>query len=124
MAEFSSQTLDNTDAFYVRVAASAGPGTPATPEHALLIAIVEDVKAILEKGLSLSKAAQARRDRARVEEAYVWLMSDDERSPFSFVNVAMALRIDPSAARMALIGQLKQMGKDYEQEFRTPPCFP
>lgn len=72
-------------------------------EAALMYAVLEDAlncfaKQFVENGL---------RVRSLAEEAERWLFSDDDCWPFSFVNICLALKIDPGYVRLRL-RQLRQ----------------
>jgi hypothetical protein len=67
-------------------------------EAALMYAVLEDafncfVKQFVEHGPHVRRLAQ---------EAEEWFFSDDERWPFSFVNVCIVLDINPEYARKGL----------------------
>ena len=72
-------------------------------EMALMFAVLEDAvrcftKQFIEKRLRTQRLA---------EEAEEWVFTDDERWPFSFVNICAALGIDPQYLRQQL-AQLRQ----------------
>ena len=72
-------------------------------EMALMFAVLEDAvrcftKQFIEKRL---------RTQCLAEEAEEWVFTDDERWPFSFVNICAALGIDPQYLRQQL-AQLRQ----------------
>ena len=67
-------------------------------EAALMYAVLEDAfycfaKQFVEKGA---------RVRCLAKEAERWFFSNDDRWPFSFVNICLALRIDPGYLRLRL----------------------
>jgi hypothetical protein len=63
-----------------------------------MLAVLEDAISILLKHRASSDA----RGRRLLAETAEWLASEDEDSPFSFVNVCETLRLDPSRLRHGL----------------------
>ncbi|MBI3797371.1 MAG: hypothetical protein HY268_10455 [Deltaproteobacteria bacterium] len=92
-------------------------------EVALMYAVLEDAvkcfaKQFVEKGLRTQRLAA---------EAEEWFFADDERWPFSFVNVCTALEINPQYLRQGLEHwrqqrptELKQMR---QQAVHRTPCL-
>ena len=99
-------TLDDYDRFDVADLAIAprtvlsGGHTVSEPERKLLVAVLTD--AIVRYRLRGMLTDGAR--RSQLGEAARWILSDDRRWPYSFVNVCDALGLDPSAVRRAVIG--------------------
>src|SRR6266404_1220046 len=76
----------------------AGDGGIAGAERNLLMAVLTD--AIVHYGTS-AELGRGPRPTASAEAAR-WILSNDRRWPFSFVNVCEALGLDPSAVRRAV----------------------
>ncbi len=76
----------------------AGDGGIAGAERNLLMAVLTD--AIVHYGTS-AELGRGPRPTASAEAAR-WILSNDRRWPFSFVNVCEALALDPSAVRRAV----------------------
>jgi hypothetical protein len=83
------------------------PSTRAAmqPERRLMLAILEDAVATAER----YGRARFRGRRAQVE-ARVWILSDDVRWPFSFVNVCDTLGLDPRCLRRGLAKLVARAG--------------
>lgn len=73
--------------------------TQACGERRLMIAILEDAVECFQKHLW----ATDNRSRQLRAEAEKWVLSDDDRWPFSFVNICEALDIHPLFLRRGLL---------------------
>ena len=71
-------------------------GTSVRPEVKLELALLEQAMEDLRR--------PSRRKR-KYRDALLWVASDDERWPFSFLNVCARLGFDPDAVRRHLIGR-------------------
>lgn len=69
--------------------------------RALMLAILEDALCCLQT----QSTARSRRTQRLAREAEEWILSDDHRWPFSFVNICDALGLEPTSLRR----RLKQM---------------
>src|ERR1043166_2573296 len=92
-------------------------------EMALMFAVLEDAvrcftKQFIEKRLRTKRLA---------EEAEEWVFTDDERWPFSFVNICAALGIDPQYLRQRLAQWRQQhpspMRRMRQQAVHRTPCL-
>jgi hypothetical protein len=73
-------------------------GAAMQPEKRLMLAVLEDAVATLQRG-----AAATRRGAAReLEEVRAWFASDDTGWPYAFVNVCHVLGFEPSYLRRGL----------------------
>jgi hypothetical protein len=68
------------------------------PEVALRRAVLDDALQCFTKQFR----SNTRHDRRLAKEAEKWLFSDDDRWPFSFVNVCRALGLEPAYLRQGL----------------------
>jgi uncharacterized alpha-E superfamily protein len=66
----------------------------ATPEQRLMLAVLDDAFATVLRNVGASS-----RGRRLLDETARWFAADDDASPFSFVNVCHALRLDASQVR-------------------------
>jgi hypothetical protein len=75
-------------------------GSPSgrCPEAELMRAVLEDALLCFHKGL----VRQGRRDQRIAREAEEWLLSDDDRWPFSFVSICAVLGLEPAYLRRGL----------------------
>ena len=85
--------------------------TTPTPsgEVALMRAVLEDAIECFQQQFENN----SRRTQRLAQEAAVWLFSDDERWPFSFVNLCAALGIEPGYLRRGL--------RRWQKQFAAPP---
>ncbi len=86
----------------------------ATWRHGTVVSPTEDLHVAL-LAQAIHDLRQPRRDRARQRlshEARLWVMSDDAKWPFSFVNVCTSLGLEAEAVRQRLI-------RDVEDSART-----
>jgi len=72
---------------------------PVAAERELMVAVLEDAIECFRK-YSMSRAGVGPR---LFDEAKVWLFTDDERQPFSFLNICEALRLDPGYIRRGIL---------------------
>jgi len=72
--------------------------TIQSPEHALMLAVLEDAI----RCFADDRRTRFGRRRRRAREAEAWLFADDHAWPFSFVNVCAMFDLSPSAVRAAL----------------------
>lgn len=70
----------------------------AQSQVALMRAVLDDAITCYQKQLVPS----ARRERRLAQEAEEWLFGDDDRWPFSFVNICRALALEPEYLRRGL----------------------
>ena len=91
-------TLDAADLALAPRTVPTGEYTVAEPERKLLVAVLTD--AIVRYRLRGTLTDLPR--RARLGEAERWILSNDRRWPYSFVNVCDALGLDPTAVRRAV----------------------
>jgi hypothetical protein len=70
----------------------------AQGQVALMRAVLDDALTCYQKQLVPS----TRRARRLAQEAEEWLFSDDDRWPFSFVNICRALALEPEYLRRGL----------------------
>ena len=70
---------------------------PVQPERRLMLAVLSDAIVLFQTG-----GSQLARHHD-VADAHRWILSDDRRWPYSFVNVCEALEIAPSALRRQLV---------------------
>ena len=71
-----------------------------SPERALVLVVLWQAAADLQK----YRYAQRRDRQRRYVAAYQWVVSDDRRWPFSFVNLCESLGLAPDALRAELLG--------------------
>lgn len=64
-------------------------------ELALMDAVLDDALTCYQKQF----APHTRREQQLAQEAAAWLFSEDDRWPFSFVNVCLALGLEPEYLR-------------------------
>jgi hypothetical protein len=92
-------------------------------EAALMYAVLEDafncfIKQFVEQGPTVQRLAQ---------EAEEWFFADDERWPFSFINVCGVLGLDPAYVRKGLRRWHHQRPAHIRelrgQVVRRPLCF-
>ena len=79
------------------------PHCSDTGVAALMYAMLDDALQCFTKQFVES----GRHDQCLAKEAEQWLFSNDDRWPFSFINVCLVLRIDPGYVRLQL-RQLRQ----------------
>src|SRR5690606_26730596 len=72
---------------------------PQGPEYQLVLAMLQDAIECFQK----YHFAVEPRGRELYEEARDWIMSEDRSWPFSFENVCMILRLEPSFVRNGLV---------------------
>jgi len=72
---------------------------PSEGERRLLFAVLEDA---IRTYLRDRDASDAARNSEEFLEAAEWLSTDDDSSPFTFVNVCEALEIEPDCLRMGI----------------------
>ena len=92
-------------------------------EIALMYAVLEDAVRCFTKQFVEKKV----RTRHLAEEAEAWFRSDDERWPFSFVNICAALGIDAQYLRQGLAHWRQQhpplMRRMRQQAVQRTPCL-
>ncbi len=72
---------------------------PAQPECDLIASVLDAAK----QDLCRYRFSKRRRGQRLYWQAYRWVMSDDRRWPFSFINICETLRLNPSAIREGLV---------------------
>ncbi len=75
---------------------SAGGG-----ERQLLLAVLADAVHCYR----VHRTAVTKNEQQMFRESEEWIMSDDESSPFSFLNICQVLNIDAAYLRQGLSGQ-------------------
>jgi hypothetical protein len=73
------------------------------PEQELMLAILADAIECVLKYLNEPIPARAK----LFGEAHDWLFDQDEREPFSFINVCEILGIDPSYLRRGIMAKMR-----------------
>ena len=73
-------------------------GAAMQPEKRLMLAVLEDAIASLQRPAAAASRAAAREH----DEVRAWLASDDTTWPYSFLNVCHVLGFDPSYLRRGL----------------------
>ncbi len=73
------------------------------PEQELMLAILADAIECVLKYLNEPIPARAK----LFGEAHDWLFDQDEREPFSFINVCEILAIDPSYLRRGIMAKMR-----------------
>lgn len=73
------------------------------PEQELMLAILTDAIECILKYLNEPIPARAK----LFGEAYDWLFAQDEREPFSFINVCEILNFDPSYLRRGIMAKMR-----------------
>lgn len=73
------------------------------PEQELMLAILTDAIECILKYLNEPIPARAK----LFGEAHDWLFDQDEREPFSFINVCEILNFDPSYLRRGIITKMR-----------------
>lgn len=81
------------------------PASADTPERRLMLAVFEEaVHGLKTPSVSNRTGAYATKCRNRIQqEAYEWIVDDDEQWPFSFRNCCAQLGFDPEATRQRLL---------------------
>lgn len=69
------------------------------PEERLMFAVLADAIDCFQRYCD----ADSKRYRALSNQAEAWMLSNDERSPFSFANICETLNIDPVYLRLGLL---------------------
>jgi len=72
---------------------------PLTPERALIVVVLWQAAADLQK----YRFALRRKQQRLYMEAYKWVASDDRSWPYSFVNLCEALKLSPEYLRAELL---------------------
>lgn len=75
-------------------------GLLGMPEGKLLAAVLEDAQLVIRRYYRAGRPEL----RALCHDDVVWMLSDDTRWPFSFVNACSWLGLDPSAVRRVTFG--------------------
>jgi hypothetical protein len=73
-------------------------GARTHPQKRLMLAVLEDAVACVKRGV----VTNARRAKHDFEEARAWIASDDTTWPYSFLNIAHVLGLDPGYLRQGL----------------------
>ena len=73
------------------------------PEQDLVLAILTDAIECIIKYLNEPIPARAK----LFGEAHDWLFAQDEREPFSFINVCEILKFDPSYLRRGIMAKMR-----------------
>lgn len=72
---------------------------PQGPEYQLVLAMLQDAVECFQK----YRFATEPHGRELYEDARQWIMSEDQSWPFSFENICMILRLEPSFVRQGLV---------------------
>jgi len=83
-----------------------------SPERALALAVLQEAVVDLEK----YRFAKRRRQQRMFWEAYEWIVSNDRRWPFSYINLCELIGMDADSARKRLLGE---MAPPRREEFPT-----
>ena len=83
-----------------------------SPERALALAVLQEAVVDLEK----YRFAKRRRQQRLFWEAYEWIVSNDRRWPFSYINLCELIGMDADSARKRLLGE---MAPPRREEFPT-----
>ena len=73
-----------------------------SPERALALAVLQEAVVDLEK----YRFAKRRRQQRMFWEAYEWIVSNDRRWPFSYINLCELIGMDADSARKRLLGEM------------------
>ncbi|MEO8602106.1 MAG: hypothetical protein ABI629_05975 [bacterium] len=84
-----------------------------SPERALALAVLQEAVVDLEK----YRFATRRRQQRLFWEAYQWIASNDQRWPFSYVNLCELIGMDPDSARKRLLGEMAPPRSDDYQNY-------
>lgn len=79
-------------------ASSANEETSRSPEHRLMLAVLQDAIAIFQRGVK----SPVCRELDKYREVDAWLRSRDYDWPFSFESICSSLRIDADNLRAGL----------------------
>ena len=93
---------------------------PLEPERELMLAVLADAVECYWKYSGAHDGVGTR----LFQDAREWLLEDDERRPFSFVNVCSALQLDPGYIRRGVFARKQQNAKLDEKstsQLRMPP---
>ncbi len=97
-AGLAQQRLERMSIPEVLLPVQQWPHRPATPEVALVIAVLADAVECLRKYRGAAYGYQRRLWR----DAEEWFSSEQPGWPFSFENVCAFLRLDPQSVRQSL----------------------
>lgn len=89
-------------------------------EVALMRAVLDDALHCFQKQF----VTDGRRTQRLAKEAEAWLFSDDDRWPFSFVNVCRALGLEPEYLRRGLKGWRQHPPAEPHRKQRRPTPAP
>ena len=91
---------------------------PLEPERELMLAVLADAVECYWKYSGARDGIGTRLFR----DAREWLLDDDERRPFSFVNVCSALQLEPSYIRQGVLAR-KQQSMTEKNVKNIPPRY-
>jgi hypothetical protein len=85
-------------------------GAAMQPEKRLMLAVLEDAVATVQRGATATSRAVTR----DLDEVRAWLASDDNSWPYAFVNICHVLGFEPSYLRRGLenwLAAIRQPGR-------------
>jgi len=93
---------------------------PLEPERELMLAVLADAVECYWK----YSAARDGIGTRLFQDAREWLIDEDERRPFSFINVCSALQLDPGYIRRGVFARKQQgakLGEKSASQSKMPP---